>query len=126
MEYTYRCDRGGEELVSPTPADRIFCVTHAAAARRVRRFGLAKVRTQRDIARWDPVVGRYVRNDREFRDALKEAQAREEAETNMECRLVPVAAADTTALNELHSMTEADRMADLEPTLRREHDKAKG
>jgi hypothetical protein len=121
VTYTYRC-RAGEEITAPFPVDVITCLEHGLPAKRVRSFGVNKGPQRRDVARWDPIVGRYVSNHAEFLSALHEGQDRESAELSMDVKLVPVDAADTQALNELHGMTQADRDADLEPTRRHERD----
>lgn len=123
-KYAYRCQGGGEELIAGEPLDGIACLEHGTIARRIRSFSLATRAQHRDNARWDPVVGRYVANQREFLDALKEGAEREERELGMEVKLIPVDAADTTALCELHGQRPEEREADLEPTLRHAHDLA--
>lgn len=124
MRYSYACP-SGHELVAAEPLDGIACLEHGTLARRVRRFGIGKAQSQRDVARYDPQTGTYVSNHREFLDTLKRQAERESNEMNMEVRLTPVDSADTEALNELHGWKPEDRQADLEPTLKREYEKAK-
>lgn len=126
MKYHYQCDIGAHEFASPISVDGLACLEHGTLARRVRAFGFQRREMARDRPRWDPVVGRYVSNQRQFLDALKEGVERESEEMHMEVRVVPVDAADTTALCEMHGQSKEDRAADLEPTLRAEHDKRAG
>ena len=71
---------------------------------------------------WNPVVGEYVANRREFNNLLAQGQDRESRRLGMDVKLAQVDARDTEALNELHGMSDSDRAADLEGTHRAEHD----
>ena len=75
-------------------------------------------------ARWDPVVGAYVRNDREFNELLKAGQAAQEAELGMPVRLVSVDARDDEALGELHGTGLDHRLEEKEKAAKLAHDSA--
>jgi hypothetical protein len=119
MTYDYFCPRCGI-VTDAAPLERIQCRCGMEAKR---RFGFSFSRSAlRDQSRWDPVVGQYVANDREFRDALSRGQAREAAELGMDVPLVAVDARDTEALGELHGTGVDHRLEIAEQTARVNHD----
>jgi len=74
--------------------------------------------------RWDPVVGAYVRNDREFNELLKKGQAAQEAELGMPVPLAKVDARDTEGLAELHGHKVDHRLEVKEQAAKIAHDAA--
>ena len=92
MRYTYRCPMDGLIDVEGIAQDTVQCRC-GSQAKRVRSFAVNKA-SLKSQARWDPVVGAYVRNDREFNELLRKGQAAQEAELGMEVPLVQVDARD--------------------------------
>lgn len=119
MKYLYLCQSCGE-IESAVSADVIQCRC-GKTAKRVRAFSVnaASLKSQ---DRWDPVVGAYVRNDREFRTLLAQGQAREAAELGMDVNLVTLDARDTEGLAELHGHAPDAHAEAAEQTARSKHD----
>jgi hypothetical protein len=111
VQYAYECPACGP-IESGVPGDEVQCRCGRRAAR---RFHVAINRSSlRQSGRWDPVVGEYVANDREFRDLLKKGVERESENLNMDVKIETCDARDTDALADLHGWK--DRAADLEPS----------
>lgn len=123
MKYAYACSQCGI-IEAPTPHDAFFCLTCGNEAKRVRSFNVDKA-SLKSHARWDPVVGAYVRNDGEFRSLLHAAQERESRELNMDVKLATVDARDSEGLAELHGTTVDSRAEELEPTTKANWEKAR-
>jgi hypothetical protein len=120
VKYAYDCPACGE-FDSTVGADRLDCRCGRSARR---RFSVAVNRSSlKSESRWDPVVGAYVANDREFRSLLARGQEAESEKLNMDVKLETLDARDSEGLAELHGWK--DREADLEATKRHEHDKAR-
>ena len=120
MNYGYICpDHGIFEV--PVPADTCLCPSCGQTAKRYRTFAVNKA-SLKSQARWDPVVGQYVENDRQFRDLLAAGQEREANELNMDVPLVQVDARDNEALGELHGTGVDHRTEVKEQTERVKHD----
>ena len=64
--------------------------------------------------RWDPVVGEYVRNDREFKSLLAKGQEAQSEKLGMDVKLATYDARDHEAAAELHGHSVDQRAADLE------------
>ncbi len=120
MNFTYRCSGCGE-ITSPVAADSIVCLEHGVPAKRVRSFGL---KLPGETARWDPVVGEYVRNEAEFRSILSQQMDRESRELNMEVRLTLVDSRDKEGIAELHGRPLTTWKAEAENTAKAKHDQA--
>jgi len=120
MRYTYFCPSCGE-IDDHVPLDRIQCRC-GQTAKRVRGFAV-NAGSLKSSDRWDPVVGAYVRNDREFNELLRKGQAAQEAELGMEVPLVPVDARDHEALGELHGTGVDHRLEVKEQQDKAHHDK---
>jgi hypothetical protein len=75
--------------------------------------------------RWDPVVGQYVSNEREFQDALSAARELQSDKLGMDVKLETVDARDTSALDELHGRSTAQREEDLEGTRKTQFEAAR-
>jgi hypothetical protein len=76
----------------------------------------------RHRGRWDPVVGEYVANDREFRNLLAQGQAKEAAELGMDVNLEVLDARDKEGLAELHGLSTDHYAEQAETTARVNHD----
>lgn len=120
MKYDYSCPSCGT-IKDGVPLDRIQCRC-GLEAKRVRTFAVNKP-SLRSESRWDPVVGAYVNNDREFRELLKAGQAVQEAELGMPVPLVSVDARDDEALGELHGTGVDHRLEEKEKAAKINHDK---
>jgi|HubBroStandDraft_6_1064221.scaffolds.fasta_scaffold00184_12 hypothetical protein len=122
MKFSYRCPRCGEVEVEDVAQDTVQCRCGQTAKRnwsiRVDKASL------KSYARWDPVVGRYVENEGQFKSALAEAQERESKKLGMDCVLATCDSRDGEALGELHGWGSDAREADLEATKRANHDQA--
>jgi hypothetical protein len=119
--YLYYCPQCGE-YESKLSADALQCRCGRVARR---RWAVHFDRTSTKVnGRWDPVVGQYVSNEREFQDALSAAKELQSEKLNMDVKLETVDARDTSALDELHGRTEAEREEDLEPVRQAEFEKA--
>lgn len=119
MKYDYLCPTDGL-VQSEIPQDMIQCRC-GSQARRIRDFAFSRT-ALKDQARWDPVVGAYVRNDREFRNLLAQGQAREAAELGRDVVLETVDARDTEGLAELHGHSVDHRLEVKEGAERVRHD----
>ena len=64
--------------------------------------------------RWDPVVGQYVSNEREFQDALSAARELQCDKLGMDVKLETLDARDTEGLAELHGQDINERQQDAE------------
>jgi DNA-directed RNA polymerase subunit RPC12/RpoP len=114
MRYSYRCRSCGE-IQSETAADMIQCRMCGSVAKRI--FQIAVNRTSlRTEARWDPVVGQYVENHRDWEYKLRSAQERESNELGMEVKLAMADPRDSDALGDLHGWGKDARDADAEPS----------
>jgi hypothetical protein len=124
MKYAYVCSVHGV-IEADAPADSFICLTDGCRqqAKRLRSFNVDKV-SLKSHARWDPIVGAYVRNEGEFRSLLAAGQERESNELNMEVKLDLVDARDQEGLAELHKMPVDVRLAEVENTQRANHDAA--
>ena len=120
MNYTYRCP-GGHEMVAVVALDQVTCLEHGVPAKRVRSFGL---KLPGETARWDPVVGEYVRNEAEFRSILSQQMDRESRELNMEVKLTLVDSRDKEGIAELHGRPLTTWKAEAENTAKAKHDQA--
>ena len=119
MKYAYRCRCGTIE--SETRADEVRCLACGEIAKRVWAVTLDRQSTKQS-GRWDPQVGEYVANDREFQELLRQGAERQEAELGMECRLTTVDSRDVEARGELHG-TGVDHIKEqAENTARKVHD----
>jgi hypothetical protein len=79
-------------------------------------------RSTKHQGHWNPQVGQYVANDREFQDALKVGAARQEAEMKMECKLAQVDSRDQAGMAETHGHPLEHRLEVAEQTERANHD----
>lgn len=121
VKYTFRCSTENVTFdVEGPPAETHQCRC-GSPAKRVYGFAVNKA-SLKSQARWDPVVGQYVENDRQFRDVLAEAQEREARELNMDVPLVQVDARDQEALGELHGTGLAHRQEVAEQSAKQAHD----
>jgi hypothetical protein len=120
MRYAYRCPNCGPLELEDIRQTSVSC----RCGRIARREWSVQVRTEGETARWDPVVGEYVRNNREFMEAVKRGKEAQEQRLGTEVSWHAVDARDHEGICELHGMTMDDRAADLEPTLKAERDKA--
>lgn len=119
VKYDYDCPACGT-ITDSVPLDRIDCRC-GQSAKRIRTFTVNKP-SLRDQGRWDPVVGQYVANDREFREVLKQGQAREAAELGMDVPLVQLDARDQEGLAETHGHSLDSRLEVKEQTEKSKHD----
>lgn len=104
--FSYLCPQCG--LVDFSEAhDNIQCRCGQTAKRRyhvsINRSSL------KQTARWDPVVGAYVNNDREFRSLLAQGQEAQSKQMGMDAKWVSVDSRDTDALDSLHGHDPAER-----------------
>jgi len=121
VRYDYSCPSCGT-IHDPVPLDRIQCRC-GQSAKRIRSFAVNQG-SLKSQDRWDPVVGAYVRNDREFNELLRKGQAAQEAELGMEVPLVKVDARDHEALGELHGTGVDHRLEEKEKAAKIKHDAA--
>lgn len=123
MVYCYVCSNCGP-FDSEQPGDRHICPKCQASAKRNFQVSInrSSLKTQ---SRWDPVVGAYVENDRQFRTLLRQGQEAQSQKLNMDVKLETVDARDTSALAELHGYSESDRESDLQGTRKAEWAAAK-
>lgn len=119
MKYDYTCPSCGT-IKDAVPLDRIQCRC-GLTAKRVRQFAVNKP-SLRSEARYDPVVGAYVNNNREFNELLRKGQAAQEAELGMPVPLVSVDARDDEALGELHGTGVDHRLEEKEKAAKINHD----
>jgi hypothetical protein len=120
VKYAYVCATHGLFDV-PIAADSCLCPDCGDPSRRYWSVAFDR-RSTRNQDRWDPQVGAFVRNDREFNEMLKAGAARQEAELGMAANLVQVDSRDTEALAELHGHSTDHRLAEKENTKRANHD----
>lgn len=121
MKYAYRCPRCGE-IESTLCEQQVQCRCGEQARRLFQvRFDRSSLRQS---GRWDPVVGTYVANDREFRNELARGAEAQAEKLGMDVNLVSVDARDHGALDELHGRSSDQREADLEPTRKAEYERA--
>jgi hypothetical protein len=102
LKYAYACPSCGI-IESDVPADGITCLECGQPARRVWQVAFDRQSTKQS-GRWDPQVGQYVANDREFRELLRAGAERQERELGMEVPLAVVDARDDQARGELHGV----------------------
>ena len=122
MDFAYFCPNCGP-FDSTICGDRIDCRCGASAKRSYQiSVNRSSLRTQ---ARWDPVVGEYVENDRQFRTLLRQGQEAQEKRPKMDVKVATVDARDTEAVAELHGYTTDQREQDLEPVKKAEWEKAR-
>lgn len=119
MRYLYRCPACGE-FESPISGDSIQCRC-GSPSRRVFAISVNKASLQHQ-GRYDHVVGAYVRNEREFRDMVRQSAARESAELGMECKVEFVDARDREGLAETHGLTVDHYHETAEQTAKVNHD----
>jgi hypothetical protein len=120
VRYDYNCPACGV-IHDSVPLDAIHCRC-GIRAKRIRGFAVVSS-SLKSQDRWDPVVGAYVRNEREFRELLKAGQERESAELNMDVKLECVDARDDEALGELHGTGVDHRLEQKELVAKAAHDK---
>lgn len=122
MKFSYRCPKCGEVEVEDIAQDTVQCRCGQTAKRnwaiRVDKSSL------KSYARWDPVVGDYVRTPGEFQSKLSQAVERESALLGMDAKVATCDSRDSEALSELHGWSADKREADMESTRKHEHDKA--
>jgi hypothetical protein len=70
----------------------------------------------RHRGRYDPQVGAYVENERQFRSLLARGQETQAEKLGMDVKLETLDARDHEGLAELSGQSPDARMADLEPT----------
>jgi hypothetical protein len=121
VKYAYSCPRCGD-IEHEVPLDSIQCRCSLTAKRVWAVF--LNTASAKSSDRWDPQVGAYVRNEREFQDLLKQGAEKQSAELNMECKLTTVDARDIEARGELHGTGTDHILAEQEATKRRQHDEA--
>jgi hypothetical protein len=121
MRYDYRCPQCGI-FESQVAADMAQCRC-GAQGRRLRGFALNRS-SLRSEARWDPVVGQYVRSNREFDYLLRQGQEAESEKLNMEVKLQSVDARDSDALASLHGHSTERREHDLDSERKVKFDQA--
>lgn len=119
MRYDYECPACGT-IQDAVPLDRVQCRC-GLSAKRIRTFAVNKP-SMRDQGRWDPVVGCWVDNDRQFNEILKAGQARESAELGMDVPLVKLDARDQEGLAETHGHSLDSRLEVAERTKQVKHD----
>jgi hypothetical protein len=119
VRYLFECPSCGE-FESPISGDTIQCRC-GSPSRRVWSVTFDR-RSAKNQGHWNPQVGRYVANERQFQDALREGQARQEAEMNMECKLIQVDSRDDAGLAETHGHPLEVRLVERELTERANHD----
>lgn len=120
MKYLYVCAMHGR-FETPIPADSCLCPECGDPSRRVWAVTLDRHSTKH-TGRYDPQVGQYVRNEREFHELLRAGADRQERELNMEVPLAVVDARDDQALGELHGTGVDHRLEVREQTARKLHD----
>lgn len=121
MKYDYRCPMCG--LIESTLCEDTIGCRCGSTAMRIRSFAVNRSSMQSQ-SRWDPVVGEYVRNDREFRDKLAQGQEAQAAKLGMEVKLETVDARDSDALASLHGHSAERREHDLEGTRKAAFDRS--
>jgi hypothetical protein len=95
----YVCPRCGP-FETEHAADALQCRCGRTAKR---RWAVTFDRTSTKVnGRWDPVVGQYVSNEREFQDALSVARELQCDKLGMDVKLETLDARDQEGLAELH------------------------
>lgn len=120
MTYAYWCPNCGTIEVE-IRSDKVACLECKATAKRVWAVTLDRHSTKH-TGRYDPQVGQYVRNEREFHELLKAGAERQEQELNMAVPLATVDARDDQALAEIHGTGMDHRLEVREQTARKLHD----
>ena len=121
MRYAYKCPRDGV-IENEVALDTIQCRC-GQKAKRVWSVSFDRQSTK-SSDRWDPQVGAYVRNEREFQDLLRQGAEKQSAELNMECKLTTIDARDLEGRGELHGTGVDHILAEKENTERKLHDEA--
>ena len=121
VKYLYKCPRCGE-IENEIAQDAIQCRC-SLQAKRVWAVTLDRQSTKQS-GRWDPQVGQYVANDREFQELLRQGAEKQSQELNMECKLTTIDARDIEARGELHGTGVDHVLAEAENTERKLHDEA--
>jgi hypothetical protein len=120
--YLYVCPKCGP-YESQLACDALQCrCGHVAKRRWAVHFDRSSTKVN---GRWDPVVGQYVANEKEFQSALAASRELQSEKLGMEVKLETVDARDTSALNELRGMSSSDREADMESVNKAEFEAAK-
>lgn len=113
--FSYLCPQCGL-IDSPHPGDQVQCRCGHTAKR---RFQVSINRTSlRQTSRWDPVVGAYVENDRQFKTLLRQGQDEQAEKLGMDVKLETVDARDHDALNSLHGTNADERKHESEKAKR--------
>jgi hypothetical protein len=106
--FAYHCPSCGDFDVDGIAQDTISCRCGRTAKRKYAvSFMGSSLKSQ---ARWDPVVGEYVENDRQFRSLLRKGQEEQSEKLNMDVKLALVDSRDTEALAELHGHSVEERL----------------
>lgn len=111
--YGYACPNCGP-FDSPTAADSLPCPRCHGQAKRRYQVAINRSSLRPDTGRWDPQVGAYVRNEREFRDLVSMGREAESAQLGMTVHHELVDSRDTEALCELHGTDRSARDAVVE------------
>ena len=120
--YLYVCPKCGP-FESQLSADALQCrCGHTAKRRWAVHFDRSS--TQQS-GRWDPVVGQYVANEREFQNALAASREVQSEKLKMDVKLETVDARDTSALDELHGRSSSEREADMDGVKKAQFEAAK-
>ena len=108
--YLYVCPSCGP-FESQLNADALQCRCGHSAKR---RWAVHFDRTSTKVnGRWDPVVGQYVANEREFQSALSASRELQSEKLGMDVKLETVDARDTSALAEMHGQDINERQDQL-------------
>jgi hypothetical protein len=121
VKYAYRCPRDGV-IENEVAQDAIQCRC-GQKAKRVWSVSFDRNSTKQS-GRWDPQVGQYVANDREFQELLRQGAEKQSQELGMECKLTTIDARDIEGRGELHGTGVDHVLAEAENTARRKHDEA--
>lgn len=122
MKYSYVCPNCGP-VEFAIPADFLSCRCGASARR---QFAIGVIRSSlKSEARWDPVVGEHVENNRQFDYLLSKGQEAQSEKLNMDVKLQKVDARDSDALASLHGHSAERREHDLEGTRKKAFEDAK-
>lgn len=121
--YSYKCSSCGDRFDDLTRADSLICPRGHKAVRVWSSVNI-DAKSARHKGRFDPQVGAYVRNEREFTNLLRQGQEKEANELGMEVKLETIDARDHEGLAELHGFSASERESHLEGTRRAEYDKA--
>jgi DNA-directed RNA polymerase subunit RPC12/RpoP len=110
--FEYQCDSCGT-ILSLQRGDRISCPNCGLTAKR--RFSFNRQSMFQD--HYNNAVGRYVTNDRQFRDELKKGAEAATQRTGLEHNYEPVDVGDRAA----YGITE-EHIAALEPTYKKQRE----